>query len=283
MVEKYSMNSWKNFLDFLIQTNIIVALSAGALTKITLLKFRSESDLIPLLVVCATVLSYNYIRLTELREERLSWYYEWFRRNKILFYGVNILAFIGLLGLLFVIPIKWESVITLVPFLVLTFLYVKPAIFRSNWKALRAVPILKILNIAFCWAGVTVLFPVIQEFRSIDELVWIAFFERFLFVFALTIPFDIRDVGIDSKNMQTIPQIIGIKSAKIVAVLFLILVVLLEYSYFTFWYFQGAKMVVIFLYLSILIWNTNPNQHRYYTSFWVEVVPILWLLLILYL
>lgn len=276
------MNSLKKVLDFLIQSNILVALSAGALTKISLLKFRLDTDLIPLFVVCATVLAYNYIRMNELTEERLNWYREWYDKNKSLFYAVNVVAVIGLTVSWLLIPLKWYAILTIIPFLILTFLYVKPTIIKSNLTALRAVPFLKILNISFCWAGVTVLFPLFQEFGRIDELVWIEFFERFLFVFALTIPFDVRDVKIDSESMQTIPQVIGVQWSKRLAILFLLLILILDNSFFETWHFQTNKTVILFVFLSFLIVKTTPEKSRFHTSFWVEGVPILWLLIILY-
>ena len=276
------MNILKKVLDLLIQSNIVVALSAGALTKITLLRFNSESDLIPLFVVFSSVLAYNYMRIMELKKERLSWYRDWYEKNKLFFWFVNIIVAIGVLILGFIIAFKWYALLVMVPFFILTFLYVKPSIFKSDLKALRAVPVFKILNISFCWAGVTVLFPLVQEFGVPDKLVWVEFFERFLFVIALTIPFDIRDVKIDSESMQTIPQIIGVKGAKWLAILFLCLILLLDYSFFVSWHFQKVKTMVLFLFLMVLILKSNPERSRYFTSFWVESVPIIWLILILY-
>lgn len=276
------MNSLKKVLNFIVQSNIWVALSAGALTKITLLKFKTESNFIPLFVICASVLAYNYIRINELKEARLNWYRVWFDENKSLFIVVNILAGLGILVCWIFIPVKWVSLLVLIPFLILTFLYVKPTVFDNNILSLRSVPFLKMMSIALSWAGVTVLFPIMQETGSLNELAWIEFFERFLFVFALTIPFDIRDVNIDSEQMHTIPQVIGGKWSKWLAILFLVLVLILEHQYFAFWHFEANKTYVLFAYLSVLILNSTPKRSRWYTSFWVEGVPILWLLLILY-
>lgn len=276
------MKSLKNFFKFLVHSNIFVALSAGALTKITLLKFRSDSDVIPLLVVCLSVLAYNYIRINELKEERLQWYRKWFDRNRVLFIAINGFAAMGVLVLSILIPIQFTAVLALIPFVILTFFYVKPNRLKIDVKALRAIPFFKIFSIAISWAGVTVLFPMIQEFGALNKLMWVAFLQRFLFVIALTIPFDIRDVHIDSKSMQTIPQVIGVRWSKWMAILYLALVLLLENSYFDYWHFQTNKTLVLFAYLSVLILNTTPENSRYYTSFWVEGVPILWLLLILY-
>ena len=48
--------------------------------------------------------------------------------------------------------------------------------------------------------------------------------ERFLFVFAITIPFDIRDMEIDIKEgLKTIPVIMGKKKAMMIANILLVL------------------------------------------------------------
>ena len=50
------------------------------------------------------------------------------------------------------------------------------------------------------------------------------FFERFLFIMAITIPFDIRDLKIDNQvGLKTIPSILGIKKSKMIAYFLLIL------------------------------------------------------------
>lgn len=277
------MKSIKKGIIFLVNSNVLVALSAGALTKISLLKFGSESNDVPIFIVMATLLAYNYIRLNEFREDRLQWYRHWFENNRIPFVITNIIAVVVLIILWIVIPISWKALLVLIPFSIITIFYVKPTLFSiGNWSAIRGVPFVKILSIALSWAGVTVLFPIMQEFEAFRSLHWIAFFECFLFIIALTIPFDIRDVHSDSKKMQTIPQIIGVNWSKWMAIFFLILILILEHYYFSYWHFQTNKTIVLFALLSVLIAKTTSKRPRLYTSFWIESVPILWLLLILY-
>jgi len=71
--------------------------------------------------------------------------------------------------------------------------------YNNKWLALRDIPFLKIFVIAFVWALVTGLLPLISSKDLIQiNLQHILFLtKQFLFVVAITIPFDIRDMKYD--------------------------------------------------------------------------------------
>ena len=97
-------------------------------------------------------------------------------------------------------------------------------------KRLRDLPYIKIFTIAFIWAFVTVILPT-QEYNNIldNHLRWM-FLERTLFIFALTIPFDIRDIDVDTKtNVKTIPLSIGVQKAKYLGILALIVCIFIVF------------------------------------------------------
>ena len=92
---------------------------------------------------------------------------------------------------------------------VFCFIYVIP--FNRSKKNIRNHSQIKIFIVAFCWASVTVLFPLTNE-TDIDFLnSFLLFIQRFIFVIAYTIPFEIRDLKYDSLNLKTMPQVFGIK------------------------------------------------------------------------
>jgi hypothetical protein len=190
---------------------------------------------------------------------------------------LNIICIIVLIFVSFKFTIK--DFISLSPFALATIFYVIPL--WSKGKNLRNVVSLKLFLIAFSWAGVTVLFPLIHEEITFSSNVWITFFQRFLFIVAVTIPFDIRDLNFDLPEIRTLPQIIGINNSKYVGTIALFLFFALEF-------FKVPKnesailiiSVVSFVSLLFLILS-GKNRNRFYCSFWVESLPILWLLLLL--
>ena len=96
----------------------------------------------------------------------------------------------------------------------LSIAYVTPT--GKNGKRLRDRPVIKIFLITINWALLTAFVPVVL-YTSI-ELYWalLILIERMLFTFALTIPFDIRDITVDApQNIRTIPHMLGIKGSKL--------------------------------------------------------------------
>jgi len=126
-----------------------------------------------------------------------------------------------------------------------------------------------------------VIIPLINNDRLLDSTVIWAFAQRFLFVLAMMLPFEIRDMQFDSIKLATIPQKIGIKNTKIMGVI-------LACLFFGMEFFMPekalGKLIIQFgitglVILSILF--SRKNQGKYYSGFWVESIPILWLVLTL--
>ncbi len=86
--------------------------------------------------------------------------------------------------------------------------YVVP--FFGGGRRLRDFNYIKIILISAVWAYVSVL-PLIGEIKF--TFLALTALERFVFIFAITLPFDLRDLSIDSSTqLITIPKIIGQKS-----------------------------------------------------------------------
>ncbi len=102
-------------------------------------------------------------------------------------------------------------------------LYVLPVL-KGNSKRLRDLDFVKAFLIAPVWAWVTVVAPAGELSRSLFSTQVILFsLERIFFLFALTIPFDIRDLEVDRHTqVKTIPAIIGVKKSNILSVFSLI-------------------------------------------------------------
>lgn len=260
----------KNF-DFYIFSNIHVALAAFCLTKITLLEVGISDNTAPFFVFLATLISYNMIRLMRLNSIK-SWFNNWFVTHQKHILILLLLAFLPLLYLLFQIRLK--PLLVLFPFALFTLLYTFPV----SKFSLREKPGVKLFLIALSWAGITVFFPLVQNFMQLRDVDFITFLQRFLFVFAITIPFDIRDLQYDKESMKTIPQQIGIQNSKRLAIILIVLFFILEF--FKTSDLQSIIIVFLISVLSILlIYKMIIKRSKYYTSFFIEALPIVWLLL----
>jgi hypothetical protein len=185
----------------------------------------------------------------------------------------------------FALKLELKTLVVILVFGIITFLYAIPFlpnnIIYDKHKNLRSISGLKVYIIALVWAGVTVVLPLINNHVSMDTDVFITGFQRFVFVTVLMFPFEIRDLNYDSLKLATIPQQIGIKKTKMVGVLMLMLFFFLEF----FKDQLNVKHVIALLITTsmalIFLIFANRNQNKYYSSFWVEGVPIFWLLLLL--
>lgn len=215
--------------NFIINTNIYISLAAVFLTLATQIQLGMKPQLHPYLFIIffATIFEYNLHRLitiitnpTSLTDDKHSWV----GQNRKAFYFLVSFSVIG-----FIISAalaKKIVLITLLPIGIVTLFYSLP-IFKTKKTILRLreIPCLKIFLIAFVWSATTILLPIIESEKSYDRWhVITMLIERAIFVFAITIPFDIRDMKADEvAGLQTIPIIVGEKKAILVTNVYILL------------------------------------------------------------
>ena len=264
----------KNIVDFYIRSNLHVGLAAACLTWITLdvVGFSNVNTLI--FVMTSTVLSYNFIRLQRQNELESS-YQNWVEKNRNPIWAISLICAVLVLTLSF--QLKSSAFLILIPSALITFFY-GSKISKNSRLTLRDIAGIKIVTIALVWALVTVLFPLLQEQLSFDKNTWITFVQRFLFVFAITIPFDIRDLQIDRKGMKTLPLFFGTQFAKYIGFTALFIFTGLEFGKT-----QDQQNLVITLLIallsSIFLHKSSTENPKYFASFWVESIPMIWALL----
>ncbi|MEN8123675.1 MAG: hypothetical protein ABFR32_00990 [Bacteroidota bacterium] len=264
----------RSVFNFYIYSNIHVALAAFSLTKISLLIYDIDESKSPLFVFFATIVSYNFIRSFKINEIDIFWKI-WVKGHKKSLIILNIISLIFLIFYAF--SVKFSAFLVLLPFTIATFFYIVP--FRAERINLRSVASLKLFLIAITWAGITVLFPLVQNGVVIESSVLIIFLQRFLIILALTIPFDIRDLQYDKEQLNTLPQLYGVINSKIIAGLALVFFLIIEFLQRPF--DINSYDIVLLTTISLLfIIFSKENQNRYYTTFWVEAIPIFWYFLL---
>ena len=265
--------------DFYIFSNIHVALATFCLAKITLLTFAHQENEVPFFIFFATLIAYNFIRLY--RKNRIkSWFSNWLDANKNMVILITVLSFALMTVVAFKLSIR--ALISLIPFGLFTLFYVIPlkGITKTN-TSLRMVSGVKIFLIAFCWAGITVLFPLINYDVIFSMDVWVVFLQRFLFVLVITIPFDIRDLGHDEDTLKTIPQVFGLQNAKRLGLLLLMLFLGLTFLRSSITHNQIRIELIIAVISLLFLIKSKATQSKYYSAFFVESIPIIWFLLVL--
>lgn len=252
----------------LIFSNIWVSLSAGVMSLGFCNYIGVKHPLLFALVVfSATLFSYNlhrYLRLKDF-EKSASIRHRWLFFSKhlllLLFLAGGVSAFSLYLFFLF----DWDSFIVLSIVAILTCLY---ALRTRNNKPLREIPFVKIYLIAIVWVISLLIWPIIHTDQGLGQYIPVIF-SFFLYLIATILPFDIRDLPYDLPEQRTIPQLIGIKWAKRIALILLSLSFLLLISSVT------LKWSIFFLVLAylghfILILNATPKKDELYYSGWID-------------
>ncbi|MHB1195939.1 MAG: UbiA prenyltransferase family protein [Lutibacter sp.] len=272
------MQLFKKIVDFYIFSNIHVALAGFSMTKITLVNFGIEENLAPLFVAFSILISYNFIRFYEIKNNRLNWFKDWFFLNLKEILLLMILSVLGLGYISFFADFNLKSVLILFPFAFMTFFYAIPLFKIGKLEvSFRNFPMIKIFSIAIAWAGISVFFPLYEANYQFTSAVYLEFFQRILILLAITIPFDIRDVNVDLRSLKTLPQILGITNSKVLGTLLLLGFPLIEIVKENFTYFGFLILMIISIISILFLWFSSPKRSRYYTSFWVESVPVIWL------
>ena len=155
-------------------------------------------------------------------------------------------------------------------------------VFSFACYIVRSVSGLKVYVIALVWSGVTVFLPLINNDIPIDTDVILTGIQRFVFIIALMLPFEIRDLQYDNLKLGTIPQRIGIKNTKVMGLLLLICFLALEFFKENLALNFKLVSIVIVLVTMLFVLFSTKEQGKYYSSFFVEGIAVLWLLVLVF-
>jgi 4-hydroxybenzoate polyprenyltransferase len=177
------------------------------------------------------------------------------------------------IGTILMLP---ETVLlVLIPTSAVTLLYVLPVM---KGVRLREVGSMKIIWVATVWSSITVILPALaSECGSFAESMASMTAERWLFIFSITVPFDIRDMDNDrSKGVRTLPLIGGVRRSKVIALCALVCSLLLVFHRYN-WEPSPQTLAYAFTMFitSILIAKSGKGRDEMYYSFLVDGTMVL--------
>jgi hypothetical protein len=122
---------------------------------------------------------------------------------------ISIITLLSLIGcmILFFFLSRWQMLIVMLSGII-GFGY--NIVIAKNGMSLRKLPFMKAIWIASVWTFLTLVLPLSEKGIQLGGEVFIL---RFLFIFILTIPFDIRDLKYDDDRMRTMPQVLGVNGS----------------------------------------------------------------------
>jgi len=161
----------------------------------------------------------------------------------------------------------------------LTLAYSFPLLkFRDTRKRIREFFFIKVIVIASVWSLVTVFFPVMGEHYSSASL-WLLFSERLLFIFAITIPFEIRDLEQEKKwGNTTLPVVLGSEKSKTLGYILVVLFALISGLHYLVLYTSpplAAAMAGSAASAALVIYCTHEKRTNLYYKLYVDGTMLL--------
>lgn len=276
------MGLLKSIFIFFIHSNLLISFCAVAffLTGVKLLGVEEDYYERAFLIFVATFLTYNltiFLSAIYRGEEAGKGKMEWFLRHKKVLYAS---LFFSFLLLIWFFP--FSSLYECLFFLhlgVISVLYNIPdRLANTRYRSIRSIPLIKIFLIAYVWAALGAWYPAILEpGNSNPSYLFVLFF---LFILAITLPFDIRDYHSDQRTaLLTIPGLIGIRATKLVASgLMLLYGVGMGIEYL-----EWQPVGILTFFTIVLIWfSASARPDWYYTGLIDSLIILQYLLICLF-
>jgi len=264
----------------IVYSNLFVSLCITLLAHQTYLILQipqADSFSVLALIFCSTFFTYNFQRIYRLRSVELlgkliGIRLGWIIRNRKRLFFASVLSLI--LSIYFLFQLSLNVFLLIIPLALFSVLYVIP-VFPQK-KAIRDLPFAKIFVISIVWSVVMVAIPVVN-FSGFEGLTNSSFLmlllEQFLFILAITLPFDVRDLRYDMEsNIKTIPSYIGIKNTITLSHGLLVLVFALKWIQYA---YLGqlnlsqliATGVTIFLSGFIIAFTSHRRAELFFSGF----------------
>jgi 4-hydroxybenzoate polyprenyltransferase len=283
-------NIQRQILDFLLFSNIFIALCAVAQAMVTYQLLNAEPDKYVLgFLFFSTLAMYNYsILLAKPKHPEQSS----FRRVRWIFSHYRLTITITIIAILSILPLALflsaTSLILLSFLAALSVAYNLPIFTIDDKKyGLRNIPGIKLFLIAMIWSLSCVLLPIVEmENRQLitvsteDTILLIA--KRFLFVAAITVPFDIRDLFQDKLyELKTIPVVLGERKAYLFCLLLLAIYVVLLFLFNNNFDLNFVGLTITIIITGWLIFKSEWERNEYYYFLFLDGTLILQYLVLL--
>ncbi|MBK9327864.1 MAG: UbiA family prenyltransferase [Sphingobacteriales bacterium] len=258
----------KRILKILIETNLFIALAAVAFMWANILFLHLDTSRLLFLsfqVFFSTWFVYQISRWVYYKKGEYAnteeWVVKWFEKHPKFNLATIIISGAG--AFVFSVLLKWKTIGILLFIGGISVLYPFPVLrpFGIQTK-LRDFPFIKIFLIAVVWSTASVLLPAVESGINLHERrdVFLLLLSQFVFIFFITLPFDINDAEVDRKtNIKTIASVLGIKASKIICLM------------------SGILYAFLILYL-FMIENWRSISNIYLKE---STIYFIWLLLIL--
>tara|TARA_B110000444_G_C18696118_1_gene526659 strand:- start:68 stop:880 length:813 start_codon:yes stop_codon:yes gene_type:complete len=253
--------------NFYIKSSIHVALSVVSLAFISV-KLSQNDILISMLIFifCSALFAYNFIKffsiIWEIKKHNFPY----------LIFCLSLICLIVSIHFFFYLTLSSKIIAVIGGILVV--LYTLPL--NNEMSNLRNVKGWKVYLVTLNWILLTIVIPfastLIFEIKLFVQLLLI----QSIYIFVAILPFDIHDLNYDSRNLNTLPQQLGVSRVKVLGYVLLIINCIITILCFGFLSPMTLSASLSFIFLAFLLKRSYPTKSKYLSTFWVEAIPIFW-------
>ena len=266
---------FKSILDFYIDSSFHVSLCAVSYILLiynqTYLTIATTDSILYnlLFVFSATYFGYNFIKFYETSLSKS----KPINVNTLIFFAPSLISLFISIYLFFNFPLIKRLIVILISFFTVAYTipFYKKFTFRSN-------PILKIFSISISWTLSIVYLP----FYEIFDFYYLTYYSFIIFILVSVqmIPFEIRDAITDANFTKNSVNIFGVNKVKrygyLLLLLALTLLVIWPLTHDNF-KIEFSSLIILF-FMIIIIRISKKNQFKYFSSLFVESIPMYWLI-----
>ncbi|WP_235295869.1 UbiA prenyltransferase family protein [Portibacter marinus] len=222
------MKALRKLVDFYIYSSIHIALGAtlSVLLCYAVLTHIPDSDY-PLFVFSSTMFLYGIHRIVGIKKvEKFDKEGRFAVIKKFRVHLILYALFGGIASIYFFSSLPTQIQLLLIIPGGIAMLYVLPLF--TGQKRLRDFDFIKIYLIVVNWALIIGLIPYVEVVGFLDGNGVLYTVEKACFIFAITVPFDIRDIKVDEHNgVSTIPRKIGVRKSYHLSYILIMLAILM--------------------------------------------------------
>ena len=255
-----------SFFRVLINTNIFVSICVFCLALSSEILLKSTNNNISFFVFFASLFTYNIQRIIRIKKGTNHKRKEWTLKHIKLIYIIIIIGAIFSVYYFLKFNTQTQNIIFIAGVISIMYPF-----------GIRSIPYCKILIIASVWTIASMYLLISENNLSLNNNMILHLISRFLFVFAITMPFDIRDIKYDKNNLKTFPISLGIQKSKLLSIFALLLICfnsivqfsnkILNLNFF-------FTILIISVFSSILIYKSNEKKEDFFFSFWIESLSV---------
>lgn len=263
------MKVLRRIFDFYLDASIHVAFAVISLIWVTRLTLNiSFENHLGWFLFFSSIACYNFIKYGVEAEKYILVVNRYHR-------GIQLFSFFCVpFALYHAYFLNFDTFLGITVLLVLVAVYALPILPVS--KNLRSWGGIKIFVVALVWSGATVVLPILSSKTFFSWDAGVETFQRFLFILVLMVPFEIRDLAYDAPDLKTLPQRYGVTNTKILGALLTLVFFFTTFLKDEISIGELTSKGLIFLFLGVVMYMTKRNQSKYYASFFIESISILW-------